>query len=171
MRILRRPTTGRWPKTNDMRLMLDGRFYEVLHWEISGAICIARLVSLADESRAISELSWRLGCRKLIRILWFMRMRETKVRRPGSTAVSVDTGCVKTWEEGGFAATMKPRRSRDANAISGSIPAADCLRSSRPRSENNEIFDMRDILAKILYISWINGAIITSMPSALGCCI
>ena len=59
-----------------------------------------------------------------IRHYLVMTLRETEGREASPTAVIIDTQSVKTTEKGGLAATMPPRRSRAANAISGSIPPA-----------------------------------------------
>src|SRR5690349_4809064 len=55
-----------------------------------------------------------------------MTLREIEGREASPTAVIIDTQSGRTTEKGALAATMPPRRSRAASAISGSIPPASC---------------------------------------------
>ena len=79
------------------------------------------------------------GVWEAIRHYLVMTVREAEGREASPTAVIIDTQSVKTTEKGGLAATTPPRRSRAANAISGSIPPASCLVSlSKRGSEPNK---------------------------------
>src|SRR3954447_5905504 len=142
------PKPGGRPRTTDMRRTLDGLFYVVrtgcqwrhlpppppfppgrpgCQWRpLPPPPAFPPWQTVYGYFRTFLEA----GVWETIRHYLVMTLRETEGREASPTAVIIDTQSVKTTEKGGRAATMSPRRSRAASAISGSIPPAFCWVSS-----------------------------------------
>jgi transposase len=121
---------GGRPRTTDMRRMLDGLFYVVrtgCQWRhVPPPPAFPPWQTIYGYFR----LFLTTGVWETIRHHLVMMVRESEGREASPTAVIIDTQSVKTTEKGGLAATMLPRRSRDASAMSRSIPWACCWASS-----------------------------------------
>src|SRR3954464_11092644 len=124
------PKPGGRPRTTDMRQMLDGLFYVVrtgCQWRhLPPPPAFPPWQTVYGYFRTFLDA----GVWETIRHYLVTTLRETEGREASPTAVIIDTQSVKTTEKGGLAATMRPRRSRAASAISGSIPPASCSGSS-----------------------------------------
>src|SRR5215218_5273041 len=124
------PKPGGRPRTTDMRRLLDGLFYVVrtgCQWRhLAPPPAFPPWQTVYGYFRAFLAA----GVWETIRHYLVMTLRETEGREASPTAVIIDTQSVKTTEKGGLAATMPPRRSRAASAISGSTPLAFCSVSS-----------------------------------------
>ena len=123
------PKRGGRPRTTDMRSMLDGLFYVVrtgCQWRhLPPPPSFPPWPTVYGYFRAFLNA----GVWETIRHYLVMTLRETEGREASPTAAIIDTQSVKTTEKGGRAATMPPRRSRAASAMSRSIPPASCLAS------------------------------------------
>jgi putative transposase len=124
------PKPGGRPRTTDMRQMVDGLFYVVrtgCQWRhLPPPPAFPPWQTVYGYFRTFLQA----GVWETIRHYLVMTLRETEGREASPTAVIIDTQSVKTTEKGALAATMPPRRSRAASAISGSIPPASCSVSS-----------------------------------------
>ena len=124
------PKPGGRPRTTDMRRMLDGLFYVVrtgCQWRhLPPPPSFPPWPTVYGYFRSFLNA----GVWETIRHYLVTTLRETEGREASPTAVIIDTQSVKTTEKGGLAATMPPRRSRAASAISESIPLVSCLASS-----------------------------------------
>jgi transposase len=120
------PKPGGRPRTTDMRLMLDGLVVRTgCQWRhLPPPPAFPPWQTVYGYFRTFLDA----GVWEAIRHYLVMTLREGREASP--TAAIIDTQSVKTTEKGGLAATMPPRRSRAASAISGSIPPASCLVSS-----------------------------------------
>src|SRR5918995_6301309 len=121
---------GGRPRTTDVRRLLDGLFYLVrtgCQWRhLPPPPTFPPWRTVYEYMRAFASA----GVWEAIRHHLVVMLREREGREPSPTAAIVDTQSVKTTEKGGRAATMPPRRSRAASAMSRSIPPASCLASS-----------------------------------------
>ena len=121
---------GGRPRTTAMRRMLDGLFHVVrtgCQWRhVPPPPAFPPWQTIYGYFR----LFLTTGVWETIRHHLVMMVRESEGREASPTAAIIDTQSVKTTEKGGLAATMLPRRSRDASAMSRSIPWACCWASS-----------------------------------------
>src|SRR4051812_36724263 len=121
---------GGRPRTTDMRRLLDGLFYVVrtgCQWRhVPPPPAFPPWQTIYGYFRAVLKA----GVWETIRHYLVMMLRESEGREASPTAAILDTQSVKTTEKGGRAATMPPRRSRGASAMSRSIPWACCWASS-----------------------------------------
>jgi putative transposase len=122
------PKAGGRPRTTDMRLMLDGLFYVVrtgCQWRhLPPPPSFPPWPTVYGYFRAFLNT----GVWETIRHYLVTTLREGREASP--TAVIIDTQSVKTTEKEGRVATMPPKKSRAASAISGSIPPVSCSASS-----------------------------------------
>jgi len=121
---------GGRPRTTDMRRLLDGLFYVVrtgCQWRhLPPPPAFPPWPTVYGYFRAFLAAGvWESMRHHLVVLL-----REGEGREASPTAAIIDSQSVKTTEKGGLAATMPPRRSRAASAISGSTPLAFCSVSS-----------------------------------------
>ena len=130
------PKPGGRPRTTDMRLMLDSLFYVMrtgCQWRhLPPPPAFPPWQTVYGYFRTFLDA----GVWETIRHYLVTTLRENEGREASPTAVIIDTQSVKTTEKGGLAATMPPRRSRAASAISGSIPPLPAWRH-RPRRRSS----------------------------------
>jgi Transposase and inactivated derivatives len=124
------PKPGGRPRTTDMRRMLDGLFYVVrtgCQWRhLPPPPAFPPWQTVYGYMRAFQQA----GVWDAIRHHLLVLLREQEGREASPSAAILDTQSVKTTEQGGRVAGMRPRRSGAANATSRSIPAACCSASS-----------------------------------------
>jgi transposase len=117
---------GGRPRTTDMRRLLDGLFYLVrtgCQWRhLPPPPAFPPWRTVYGYMRAFADA----GVWESIRHHLVVILREHDGREPSPTATIVDTQSVKTTEKGGRAATMRPRGSRAASAMSRSTARACC---------------------------------------------
>jgi transposase len=115
---------GGRPRTTDMRRLLDGLFYLVrtgCQWRhLPPPPAFPPWRTVYGYMRAFADA----GVWESIRHHLVVMLREHDGREPSPTATIVDTQSVKTTEKGGRAATMRPRGSRAASAMSRSTARA-----------------------------------------------
>jgi transposase len=127
------PKPGGRPRTTDMRRVLDGLFYLVRtgcqwrHLPPPPAVPPWRTV-YGYFREFLAAGVWEAMRHQLVAAL-----RERSGRDPSPTAAIIDTQSVRTTEEGGRGATMRPRRSGAASATSRSTARGCCSGSSSTR--------------------------------------
>src|SRR3954469_7833675 len=121
---------GGRPRTTDMRRLLDGLFHVVrtgCQWRhVPPPPAFPPWQTISGYFRGFLKA----GVWESIRHHLVTTLRKSEGREASPTAAIIDTQSVKTTEKGGRAATLLPRKSRDASALSRSIPWACCWASS-----------------------------------------